>query len=103
VAMAIPVDFVLESNYPNPFNPSTVIRYGLPEPASVSVIVYSVLGQEVARLEEGFRQAGTYEVTWDGHSSSGSVMSTGVYLYRMAATGTSGKNYMATKRMVLVK
>jgi hypothetical protein len=103
LANIIPHDFILEGNYPNPFNPSTIIRYGLPEEAKVSVRVYSILGQEVSRLADGYRLAGTYEVHWDGRGNSGGVVSTGVYLYRMVATGVSGKSYVATKRMVLVK
>lgn len=104
LATTVPGDFVLEGNFPNPFNPSTVIRYGLPEPATVSIAVYSVLGQEVARLSEGYQSAGTFEVVWDGHGSSGVTLSSGIYLCRMAATGAgSRKAYVATKRMVLMK
>ncbi len=54
----MPREFVLEGNFPNPFNPSTVVRYGLPEPATVSIIVYSILGQEVARLVDGYQSCG---------------------------------------------
>jgi hypothetical protein len=103
LAGIIPGDFVLEGNFPNPFNPSTTIRYGLPEPATVSIIVYSLLGQEVTRLTYGYQAAGSYQVTWQGRREAGGTVSSGVYLCRMVATPSSGKAYVATKRMVLMK
>ncbi len=105
ITTIVPREFLLEGNYPNPFNPSTTVRYGLPEPATVSVIVYSILGQEVARLINGYQQAGIYQVQWDGRPTEQlrGTLSSGVYLCRMVATTSSGKNYVATGRMVLMK
>jgi hypothetical protein len=105
IASTKPTDFTLVGNFPNPFNPTTVIRYGLPEPAMVSVTVYSVLGQEVARLIDGYQQAGTYDMVWDGRPTGGSngTASSGVYLCRMVATSSSGHTFVATTRMVLMK
>lgn len=89
----VPSGFVLEANYPNPFNPATTIRYGLPATAPVRLSVFNLLGQEVAVLASGTQTAGTYAVTFEaGHLPSGT------YLYRL-----STPTYAITKRMVLVK
>jgi hypothetical protein len=88
-----PEQFSLEQNYPNPFNPLTTIRYGLPNRWHVSLAVFNTLGQQVALLENGEREAGYHEVRFDG-----SGLSSGVYFYRMHA-GT----YVETKRLLLVK
>lgn len=89
----IPTVFYVDQNYPNPFNPATKISYGLPEAAQVTVVVYSVLGQEVATLQSGVQNAGTYTVTFDG-----SRLGSGVYFCRV----TAGKS-VAVRQMLLVK
>jgi hypothetical protein len=77
-----PVQPALEQNYPNPFNPSTIISYSLPEAGDVSLVVTNVFGQNVRTLVEERKQAGTYEVTFDG-----SELPSGVYVYTMTANG----------------
>ncbi len=89
----IPNSFILEYNYPNPFNPSTTIRYDLPKQAHVTLKVYNVLGQEVATLVNEVKQSGSYEVNFDG-----SKLSSGTYFYRLE-TGTS----TIAKKMILLK
>jgi hypothetical protein len=88
-----PGAFVLEANHPNPFNPATTIRYALPQAEAVRLVVYNMLGQEVARLVEGLVAAGRHEVVFDGQG-----LPSGVYLYRLEA-GT----FVQTRRMTLVK
>jgi hypothetical protein len=91
--MTLPESVVLGGNYPNPFNPSTTIRFGLPETTDMSLVVYDVMGREVARLVDGIQAAGYYEVTF-----SAGQLPTGTYLYRLVtALGTE------TGRMALVK
>jgi hypothetical protein len=90
---ALPTAYALEGNYPNPFNPVTTLRYALPEAATVRLVVYDLLGREVARLVEGVQQAGHHAVAFDG-----SGLASGVYLYRLEA-GT----FVQTRRMTLVK
>ncbi len=89
----IPADFTLQQNYPNPFNPSTNISYALPRAGHVKLTVYNQLGQQVATLIDGVRQAGSYTVTWKA-----SGFATGLYFYRLETAGQA-----VTKRMLLVK
>ena len=94
---ALPTAYALEPNYPNPFNPTTEIRFALPEAADVRLIVYDALGREVERLVDGPVSAGYQHATFDAAS-----LPSGVYLYRLEATG--GKETFAkTGQMVLVK
>ena len=94
---ALPKDYALEAAYPNPFNPSATIRYALPEAADVRLVVYDVMGREVARLVEGKRPAGYHRMRFDG-----SRLASGLYLYRLVAKGEAGA-FSKTGRMVLVK
>jgi len=99
----IPADFALDQNFPNPFNPTTQISYALPEQASVSLRVYDILGREVATLVNGQQGAGYYIETWNGRTSAGSAVTSGVYFYRLEAKGVSGKAVSDIKKMVLMK
>jgi len=83
----------LHSNYPNPFNPSTVIRYEIPAIVDVSLRIHDVLGREVAVLVDGMNEAGVFHVTWNAQD-----LPTGLYLLRMTA-GT----FVETRKMLLVK
>ena len=101
----IPEAFQLLNNYPNPFNPSTTIMYSLPQHSSVSIVVYSVLGQEVRSLVKGVEDAGSHQVVWNGRDNAGSQASTGVYFVRMVAEPMSGHGQpvVRTNRMLLLK
>src|SRR5204862_573609 len=78
-AADIPRHFSLEENYPNPFNPSTTIRYSLPTDSYVKLSIYNMLGQEISTLVNQRKGAGVYTVSWDA-----SNVSSGVYFYRLA-------------------
>ena len=75
-----PSQFTLAQNFPNPFNPSTTIEFSLPEKTHVTLIIYNMLGHEVARLVDEERGAGMYSVLWDA-----SDVSAGIYFYRIQA------------------
>ena len=94
----IPTSFQLYANYPNPFNPSTTIRYDLSADVEVSLSIYDMLGREVVRLVDVFQPAGEYESTWNGTDAAGIAASSGIYFYRLKA----GSSVM-TRSMVLVR
>jgi hypothetical protein len=83
----------LSQNYPNPFNPTTTIRYELASDATVSLVVFDVLGREVAMLESGFRKAGEHDVQFDASS-----LSSGIYIYRLQAGGVT-----LSRKMIVAK
>lgn len=90
----IPDAFNLSQNYPNPFNPLTNIRYSLPVRSEVSLIIYNLRGQEVARLIDGEeRPAGVHTAVWDA-----STTASGLYFYRLTAG-----DYVKTRKMILIK
>ena len=94
----LPTGFVLEANYPNPFNPETVIRYSLDQHSPVDLAIYNVLGQRVRTLVEADQQSGRYEVVWDGLDDAGRSAASGVYVYQLRA-GT----FLASRTMLLVR
>jgi len=94
----VPVEFALEQNYPNPFNPTTTIGYALKERSMVVMKLYDVLGEEVRTLVNEEQGAGVREVVWDGRNNSGSLVSSGVYLYRLEAG-----RFVKSVKMILMK
>ncbi|MCH8032123.1 MAG: T9SS type A sorting domain-containing protein, partial [Bacteroidetes bacterium] len=90
--------FVLEQNFPNPFNPRTTINYHMEVSAYVTLKVYDLLGNEIAVLVDKEQQKGDYEVEFDGGK-----FSSGVYIYRVIARKNGSVLYTDTKRMILIK
>ena len=88
-----PAGYSLSHNYPNPFNPSTTIKFELPKSSVVRLSVYDILGREVAVLVNERREAGVYEVKFDG-----SNLASGVYFYRLTAG-----DFVSTKRMLVLR
>ena len=78
-----PTGFRLYSNYPNPFNPTSTIRYDLPEAARVTLAIYDVMGREVARLVDGSMEPGTHSVEWNGQDQAGRGLPSGVYIVNL--------------------
>ena len=94
----IPTETTLLGNYPNPFNPSTTIRYTLSVDSPVSIRVYNMLGQEVATLVDGFQKAGEQSVVWQGTNNFGQTVASGLYIYRLQAGNT-----IMTEKMLFTK
>lgn len=93
-----PIADVLIGNYPNPFNPDTVISLSLSMNRNASLVVYNSLGQKVRKLMEGWKTAGNYIVKWDGKDETGRQVSSGVYFYQLI----TGK-YVQTRKMIFVE
>ena len=94
----IPNEFVLYSNYPNPFNPATRIDYGLPSQLNVQLIIFDILGREVVRLVNELQGPGYRSITWNGTDSFGKNVSAGMYFY-MIRSGSKKQ----IKKMILLK
>ncbi|MEL6823109.1 MAG: YCF48-related protein, partial [Calditrichota bacterium] len=88
-----PQNYKLYANYPNPFNPSTTIRFDLPEATDLSLTIYDNTGRKVSELENGFKNAGSYELQWNAAS-----FSSGVYLLRMETA-----SFVSVNKMMLLK
>jgi hypothetical protein len=100
----LPADIILAQNFPNPFNPSTQIQFGLPEDARVSLGIYDNLGRKVIELVNDALQAGFHRVTWNGTSGAGSPVATGIYFARFVVTSRQGELlYRKTNRMLLLR
>ena len=93
----IPDEFVLYPNYPNPFNPSTKIDYGLPEASNVKLMIYDILGRQVKTLVNELQDPGYKSVTWHGKDQMGRKVGAGMYFYLINA----GKNKQIKKMMLL--
>jgi len=91
----IPKTAQLFHNYPNPFNPNTVIPYNLAEPGYVELSIYNALGHKIRTLVDRYQEAGAYSVEWDGHNALGGGVSGGVYFYRLKAGGYERASKMA--------
>ena len=97
LVVEIPEKYTLSGNYPNPFNPETTIKFGLPKESRVTIKIFNVLGQKVIKLMDSEKKAGYHQVRWDARNEFGKKVSAGVYLYRMQAG-----NYNKTMKMMLL-
>jgi hypothetical protein len=93
-----PRKYELFSNYPNPFNPTTRIKYQIPVTSHVSLAVYDLLGRKVADLVDKQQSPGEYQVSWNA-----SDRASGIYIYQLIALGVDHSRYIQTKKMLLVK
>ncbi|KPK87309.1 hypothetical protein AMJ80_12220 [bacterium SM23_31] len=93
-----PERYALESNYPNPFNQQTVIKFAIKNEEFVTLKIYDLLGREVKTLRSEYLQAGYYNTVWDGTNAHGAAVASGIYFYRLQ----SG-SYVNSKKMVLIR
>lgn len=89
----LPDNYKLYDNYPNPFNPTTIIKYNLPSAKHVTLQVYNILGQLISTLVDKTQAAGSYSVSFNALN-----LNSGMYIYRLKAG-----NYIKTKKMILIK
>jgi len=98
VEVVTPSVFLLEQNYPNPFNPTTTIGFSLATDSKVSLKIFNALGQEVKSIVNGSMTSGFHEIAFDA-----SEFNSGVYFYRIDATGVDGQNFTQVRKMILAK
>ncbi len=95
---ALPTEFVLHQNFPNPFNPTTEIKFDLPSNSYVRLDIFNVLGQKVKTVIDNEMEAGFKSVTWDGSDDRGINVASGVYFYKLNAG-----EHVFTKKMMMLK
>jgi hypothetical protein len=95
----LPTSFFLYSNYPNPFNSRTVIRYYLPVKTEVSLSVYDLLGRKVKKLVDQYQTQGYHSAFWDGTDGKGKEVSSGIYFYLMETS----EGVRLSRRMALIR
>lgn len=94
----IPSQFAVSQNYPNPFNPETTIHYQIPHSTTINAVVYSLLGQKVKTLKNGYIDAGFHSVVWDGTNDLNQNVPSGVYFIQIRTTED-----MSTRKMTLLR
>ncbi len=94
----IPDEFALHKNYPNPFNPTTQIRFDLPEVSNVTLTIYNLIGQKIRTFNMQSAPAGHHSLIWNATNDLGASVSAGVYLYQLQTKG-----FAKTKKMILLK
>ena len=96
---ALPLEYGLDQNFPNPFNAQTMINFSMPAPEHVVLKVYNVLGQEVVTLLDQQMDAAKHEILWEGNNNQGTVVASGTYFYSLKI----GDSFEETRQMTLLK
>ena len=94
----LPTTYTLSPAFPNPFNPRTTIRFGLPKQSNITLIIYNLQDQEIMRWDEQNVQAGYHSKDWNGTNKFRVPVSSGIYLYRLVAG-----DFVKTRKMILLK
>jgi hypothetical protein len=95
---AVPTTYLLEQNFPNPFNPGTAITFGLPRRTNFALTVYDIIGRRIRTLAHGREEPGPHVVQWDGTDETGRPVAAGVYVYRLA-----GESFSLSRKMLLIR
>ncbi|OVE80204.1 hypothetical protein BVY01_00635, partial [bacterium I07] len=90
--------FKLFQNFPNPFNPSTMISYQIPQTGFVNIEIFNMMGQRVRTLVDDVKNSGYYDVNWDGRNDHGEIVENGIYVYQMQCEG-----FIQRKKMTFLK
>ncbi len=100
----IPASFGLGQNFPNPFNPSTTIKFDIQKNSVADISIYNILGQRIATLVTDRLSPGTYSTVWNGTTDNGAAVSSGVYFVRLSArVEGSNEPYVALRKLLLMK
>jgi len=101
----VPKSFKLIGNYPNPFNPTTIINYTVPTTSNVKISIYDIAGSLIKSFYSNSLNAGIHSVEWDGTNESGLKVSSGTYIYRMEAVSLEGnaEKFVQSRKMILLK
>jgi hypothetical protein len=94
----VPNEFTLHENYPNPFNPTTTLRFDIPEVSDITVTIFNMLGQKVRTFNLNNTPAGYHSIKWNATTDYGDPVGAGVYLYQLRAN-----RFVKTKKMILLK
>ncbi|MCF8264466.1 MAG: T9SS type A sorting domain-containing protein, partial [Melioribacteraceae bacterium] len=94
----LPTEYALYQNFPNPFNPSTILSYSLPLESNVIIKIYDMIGREVKTLVNDYKNAGVHEITWNGDNNYGSKVVSGTYVYTIKAG-----DFFQAKKMIMLK
>lgn len=95
---AMPTKFMLEAPFPNPFNPSTTIKYHIPKTTVIELVVYDAAGKKIRTLYSGNANPGIHTTVWDGKNDSGRDIASGIYFYRLVAG-----DFVQTRKLVLLR
>ena len=95
---AVPYEFALGNNYPNPFNPATTIKYSLAAEGNVRLDIYNTLGQLVSTIVDEKLTAGEHVANWNGRDNTGKQVASGIYFYQLYSN-----SMVQTKKMMLLK
>ena len=103
----LPTGFFIDNSFPNPFptpsNPSTIIPFALPVDSHVTITIFDILGREVRSLVNQDLRPNGYGAIWNGRNNAGNNVASGVYLYRLVATGVNGQSFTAIKKLTLLR
>ena len=105
IQQSIPHEYALLGNYPNPFNPSTMISYALPFESEVSITIYDLTGSIIKSFDLNNQSAGYKDLLWDGRNNYGQLVSSGVYIYTIKAVSLegNGKSFAKSSKLMLLK
>lgn len=95
----VPKDFVIEQNFPNPFNPMTIIKFSVPRSSDIKLKIYNALGEEVMTLVDGYFEKGSYEAVWYGDNEKHIQLGSGIYIYNLIAES----KIISSKKMILLR
>jgi subtilisin family serine protease len=105
--VSMPKAYSIYDNYPNPFNPVTILRYHIPEASSVSLIIFDVLGRAIRTLVDDVHEPGYYSIIWDATNEWGNQVSSGIYIYQLTARplskNSTNEGIHRIKKMILTK